>query len=55
MSADDRSRPAQPKKHRHRNESWPESPRAKAPPRGWTSKTMHHPATRIGEIKHGKS
>ena len=23
-------------------------------PRAWTNKTMHHPATRIGEMKHGK-
>jgi len=22
---------------------------------GWNSKTMHHPAFRIGEIKHGRS
>lgn len=24
-------------------------------PRSWTNKSMHHPATRIGEIKHGKT
>ena len=27
---------------------------SKSPPPAWNNKTMHHPATRIGEIKHGK-
>ncbi len=43
------------KKTRHGRETWTHADRASSPPRSWTNKTMHHPATRIGEIKHGKS
>jgi hypothetical protein len=28
--------------------------KSKGPAPTWSNKTMHHPATRIGEIKHGK-
>jgi hypothetical protein len=34
--------------------TWPPAA-SKTPPPAWNNKTMHHPATRIGEIKHGKS
>lgn len=40
--------------HRGKGLGWP-PPKKTSPPRGWTSKTMHHPATRVGELKHGKS
>ncbi len=40
--------------HRGKGLGWPPLKKT-APPRGWTSKTMHHPATRIGELKHGKT
>jgi hypothetical protein len=40
--------------HRGKGLAWPPQKKT-SPPRGWNSKTMHHPATRIGEIKHGKS
>jgi hypothetical protein len=45
-----------PKRHDHSDERWsPQTPATtKSPPPGWNNKTMHHPATRIGEIKHGK-
>ena len=43
------------KTSRHGRETWARPGRASTPPRAWTNKTMHHPATRIGEIKHGKS
>lgn len=45
------------KRHEHRQErvSWPATAKTKSPPTSWNSKTMHHPATRIGEIKHGKT
>ena len=44
------------RRHEHHSGSgtWPPAG-SKAPPQGWNNKTMHHPATRIGEIKHGKS
>jgi hypothetical protein len=38
----------------HPHERRPDPRGATQAPRSWTSKTMHHPATRIGEIKHGK-
>ena len=46
-----------PKRHEHRQErvSWPATAKTKSLPTSWNSKTMHHPATRIGEIKHGKT
>jgi hypothetical protein len=40
--------------HHGRGLGWP-VPKKSSPPRGWTNKTMHHPATRIGELKHGKA
>ena len=55
MRPDDRQQKGPVKKTRHERESWPRAQRTTAPPRAWTNKTMHHPATRIGEIKHGKS
>ena len=54
MRPDDQSRHGSSKKARHPHERWQDRHAAQAP-RSWTSKTMHHPATRIGEIKHGKS
>ena len=48
----DRQGPSTKPKHQH--ERW-QDPHTKAQaPRSWTNKTMHHPATRIGEIRHGK-
>jgi hypothetical protein len=46
-----------PKRHEHRQErrSHPVPSRTQSPPPSWNDKTMHHPATRIGEIKHGKT
>ena len=40
--------------HRDEHRSWPRPQQIKAPTTSWSSKTMHHPAFRIGEIKHGK-
>jgi len=56
MRPGDRDPKAASKKARHAHERW-RDPRIATTrmPRSWTSKTMHHPATRIGEIKHGKS
>jgi hypothetical protein len=34
--------------------TWPRPEQIKAPPVSRTGKSMHHPAFRIGEIKHGK-
>jgi hypothetical protein len=55
---DSDERPAPPPRrpgHREERKSWPTPSRHRgtSPPR--SSKTMHLPATRIGEIKHGKS
>lgn len=54
MTRDDhgsRSRPARARQVRERRQG----PRiTKQAPRSWTNKTMHRPATKIGEIKHGK-
>jgi len=51
MRPDDSDRAAvpSPKRHEHRQErrSRPHAAKTKSPP--------HHPATRIGEIKHGKT
>ena len=55
MRPDDRQQKGPAKKTRHERESWPHARRTTALPRAWTNKMMHHPATRIGEIKHGKS
>jgi hypothetical protein len=43
------------KRHDHGGKGlgWP-PPKQTTPPKGWTQKTMHHPAARVGEIKHGK-
>lgn len=54
MRPDDKSRKDSRKRGRHPHERW-RDPHAAQAPRSWTSKTMHHPATRIGEIKPGKS
>ena len=46
------------KRHRRGAErsGWPSPEQVKgAPTPTWSGKTMHHPAFRIGEIKHGKS
>ena len=46
------------KRHRHGGErsAWPSPDQVKGAKRPtWSGKTMHHPAFRIGEIKHGKS
>ena len=54
MRPDDHSHKGQAKKSQYRRQR-PQDPRAAAQaPRSWTNKSMHHPATRIGEIKHGK-
>jgi hypothetical protein len=54
----DRTPPAgETKPHRHHDDRgpWPRPDRAKnAPPPTRSGKTLHHPAFRIGEIKHGK-
>jgi hypothetical protein len=55
MRPDDSSPKAPAKQRRHERASWPGSRQATSPPRAWTNKSMHHPATRIGEVKHGKS
>jgi hypothetical protein len=55
MRPDDHSPKGSSKKTRHPHER-PQHPRGTtSAPRSWTNKTMHHPATRIGEIKRGKS
>jgi hypothetical protein len=46
------------KQHRHGTDSsnWPSPDRVKGSKRPpWSGKTMHHPAFRVGEIKHGKT
>ena len=45
------------RRHEHRDDhpGWPAPAKRKGPPPTWNNKSMHHPATRIGEIKHGKS
>ena len=55
MRPDDSSKKSPGKKAGHRHERWQGPKGVTQPPKSWTSKTMHHPATRIGEIKHGKS
>ena len=54
MRPDDHSPEGSSKKARHPHERR-QDPHGTSAPRTWTNKTMHHPATRIGEIKHGKS
>jgi hypothetical protein len=49
-----RSRSERRHAHREEQQSWLPA-RSKTPPPAWNSKTMHHPATRIGEVKHGKT
>ena len=49
-----RSRSEQRHEHHGGARSWPPAT-SKTPPPAWNNKTMHHPATRIGEIKHGKT
>ena len=55
MRPDDRGPKGSTKKAHHPHEHRQDPRGATQAPRSWTSKTMHHPATRIGEIKHGKS
>jgi len=55
MRPDDSSGKSSAKKEKHPHERWQDPRTTTKPPRSWTNKTMHHPATRIGEIKHGKS
>jgi hypothetical protein len=55
MRPDDHSQTGQTKKTQHQHERWQDPRAATQAPRSWTNKSMHHPATRIGEIKHGKS
>jgi len=46
------------KRHRHApdHSAWsPPGQLKKSPRPTWSGKTMHHPAFRVGEIKHGKS
>jgi len=44
------------RRHQHREEPATWVPAVtKAPPRAWNNKTMHHPATRTGEVKRGKT
>ena len=54
MRPDDRSPKTPAKKPHHGREAWPGPQQTKSAPRSWTNKSMHHPATRIGEIRHGK-
>jgi hypothetical protein len=44
------------RRHEHHDDQpgRPAPAKSKAPPPSWNNKTMHHPATRIGEMKHGK-
>lgn len=42
------------KKPKHPHERWQDLRITAQAPRAWTNRTMHHPATRIGEIRHGK-
>jgi hypothetical protein len=53
----DRTTVASPKRHEHREQqrSWPAPSATKSAPPSWNNKTMHHPSTRIGEIKHGRT
>jgi hypothetical protein len=55
MRPDDQARKGADKRTRHPHERRQDPRGATQAPRSWTSKTLHHPATRIGEIKHGKS
>jgi hypothetical protein len=41
--------------HQKGHRGWPVPVKGGDPAPGWNSKTMHHPAFRVGEIKHGKS
>jgi hypothetical protein len=54
MRPDDQSPKGSGKKSSHAHERW-QDPHGAQAPRSWTNKSMHHPASRIGEIKHGKS
>ncbi len=55
MRPDDRSQKGPAKKSKHQHEHRPDPRGTTRAPQAWTNKTMHHPATRIGEIRHGKS
>jgi hypothetical protein len=60
MAKDSRSRgaPARGTKHHHHDDQrrgWRGAAQVRRAPRTtWSGKTMHHPAFRVGEIKHGK-
>jgi hypothetical protein len=54
MRPDDRSPKGSARKTRHPRERRQDPRAATQAPRAWTGKTMHHPATRVGEIKHGR-
>jgi hypothetical protein len=55
MRPDDQASKGAGKKARHPRERRQDPHGATQAKRSWTNKTLHHPATRIGEIKHGKS
>ena len=55
MRPDDHRQKSSPKKTRRSRERRHDPPATASAPRSWSNKTMHHPATRIGEIKHGKA
>jgi hypothetical protein len=48
------SRRAKRHEHRPEHQSWPVPASVKGTASTRSGKTMHHPATRIAEIKHGK-
>jgi hypothetical protein len=54
MRPDDQGQQGSPKKPQYAHERRQDPPKTTQAPKSWTNKTMHHPATRIGEIKHGK-
>jgi hypothetical protein len=58
MGPDDEGTRRSRSERRHAHHEEPENrlpARSKTPPPAWNDKTMHHPATRIGEIKPGKT
>ena len=55
MRPDDTARTGSARRARHPHERRQDLRRATQAPRLWTTKALHHPATRIGEIEHGTS
>jgi hypothetical protein len=51
----DRDQVAKRQDHRHEHHTWPAPTQTRTPQPSWNNTTLHHPATRIGEIKHGKA